>query len=159
MMNLRQTMTTWRVPVFLLLLSAVTIFFGLAGAYTIYQNSKTSGTNNGQITVSSCTEKDWAARAYTCTGDYFSTGGGMVSRENVSVTVTGREYQRGDTIDDVYPPLHDSNETASYFVTGKERGSVVYNLPSLFLILLAILMPVIAIALILSLRLKHNTAK
>jgi len=129
----------------LLIVSFVALIAGIIGASTIYTNNKTDGLNNGQITVTSCIEKDWAWKIYSCTGDYFSTGGGMVERQGVSVTVFGEELKKGQIVDDVYPPTSQSNMTTDHFVTGRERASVTYNLPSLTLVFTGILLPLFTI--------------
>lgn len=129
----------------LIVLSFIFMVAGLIGAFNIYQNNKTDGLNNGQITVDSCEEKDWSWRIYSCTGSYFSTGGGMVERKNVTVTVFTREYKKGDRIADVYPPAFSSNQTTNHFVTGRERASVTYNTYWLILVFLGIILPVITV--------------
>lgn len=132
------------VTVSLLAMSLLAITIGCFGAMNIYGNNKTDGFNSGEITVTSCREKDWAWRVYSCKGDYFSTGGGMVERSDVSITAFGREYKKGEIITDVYPPEFGSNQTTSYFVTGRERASVMHNIGWLFAVFAGLAVPLIA---------------
>lgn len=140
----------------LILLSSFAILLGLIGVFNIYQNNKTDGLNNGQITVKNCQEVDWSWRIYSCAGDYFSTGGGMVERNNVTVTAFTREYKEGDIIPDVYPPAFGDNETTHHFVTGRERASVTYNLPWLLLVLVAVAIPLITTTMLIMSRNKNH---
>ncbi|MFZ1301089.1 MAG: hypothetical protein WAQ27_00710 [Candidatus Microsaccharimonas sp.] len=125
--------------------SVFAMFVALIALFVIYQNNKTDGLNNGQITVSSCQEKDWAWRIYSCKGFYFSTGGGMVERNDVSVTAFGREYKKGDIIPDVYPPAFSDNQTTDHFITGRERASVNFNAPWLAALFIGILLPIVTV--------------
>lgn len=136
----------------LILSSVLAVLLGLIGAFNIYQNNKTDGLNNGQITVTNCEEKDWAWRIYTCTGNYFSTGGGMVERAGVTVTVLGGEYKAGDIVADVYAPEFTTNQTTDHFITSRERASVVYNIGWLLCVLLGILLPVVTFTFVLATR-------
>lgn len=135
----------FKTKIILVALSTAAVFFGLIGLYNIYVNNKTDGLNNGQITVDRCIEKDYDWRVYVCTGSYFSTGGGMIERDNVSVKVYGGTLGRDAIVEDVYPPALSTAETTSYFITGRERASVTYNIPSLILVFLALLLPIITI--------------
>jgi hypothetical protein len=145
------------VTVSLLAISLLAITIGCFGAVNIYGNNKTDGFNSGEITVTSCREKDWAWRVYSCKGDYFSTGGGMVERSDVSVMVFGREYKKGEIITDVYPPEFGSNQTTDYFVTGRERASVTYNMRWLFAVFIGLVTPLLTAVFILrSSKRKHS---
>lgn len=141
-----------RTVTILILSSVLAVLVGLIGAFNIYQNNKTDGLYSGQITVTSCQEKDWAWRIYSCTGDYFSTGGGMVSRSDVTVTVFGGEYKAGDIIADVYAPEFTTSQTTDHFVTGRERASVTYNMDWLLCVFLAVLLPIITLTFVLATR-------
>lgn len=139
-------------------LSLLAVLAGFIGLFAIYQNNKTDGFNSGEITVANCQETDWNRKIYSCTGDYFSTGGGMIERSNVSVTVFAHEYTAGDIITDVYPPTFSDKQATHYFITGRERTSVTYNLPWLFAIFLGILLPIITALLRIVIRNNKRTA-
>jgi hypothetical protein len=145
------------VKIALVIVSITAIVIGFIGLYNIYSNNKTDGLNNGEITVDNCAELDWSWRIYSCTGSYFSTGGGMVERENVTVKVFGGELKKGAVVGDVYPPSGQSAETTSYFITGRERASVTYNVPSLILVFFGIVFPVVTIVLFVVSRKKHSS--
>lgn len=113
---------------------------GLFATYQLYQNSKTDGFNRGSIEVDRCQEQNAEWKIYKCTGMYTS-GAGMISKDNVSITVTGGEPQKGDFIYDVYPPMFRSKIDTDRFVTGKERSSVFYNSPWLLLLFISIFAP------------------
>lgn len=136
----------------LVISSAIAVLIGLIGAFNIYQNNKTDGLHSGQITVTSCQEKDWTWRIYSCTGDYFSTGGGMVNQSDATVTIFGGEYEAGDIITDVYAPEFATNQTTDHFITGRERASVVYNIGWLLCVLLGILLPAVTLTFALATR-------
>ncbi len=138
------------IKISLVIASVVAVFFGLFGLYAIYTHNKTDGLNNGQITVDSCKEIDWSWRVYSCTGSYFSTGGGMIERNNVSVKVFGGELKQGAIVDDIYPPASGSAETTDYFITGRERASVTYNIPSLILVFSGVILPMLTLVVFIS---------
>ncbi len=116
----------------------------LTAFYQLYVNGKTDGLGNGTITVDHCKEVDWAWRVYDCTGSYFSTGGGMVEINDVTVRVTGGEYKNGEQIGDAYPTDQTSvfnDEQPRHFITGRIRSSVLYNAPTIAVLFAGILIP------------------
>ncbi len=127
-MKTTRRLFTKNMKIFLIVLNSVTLSASLVAAIIIYNNNKTDGFGSGHIVVTSCSTVNWAEKTYQCTGDYFSSGGGMVSRSNVSVTATHVQPEKGDVVTDVYPSAFSTNQTAATFVTGKERASVRYNL-------------------------------
>lgn len=155
--NPQKSSRLFKIQVILVTLSVIALFSGIVGLYNIYINNKTDRFNHGQITVNSCEVKDRAWKVYSCTGDYFSTGGGMVGRNDVTVKVFGIEPQEGQIIDDVYPPNSHTAETTDHFVTGRERASVIYNIPWLMLVLAGIVIPLLTTVFIVMSRHTDNT--
>lgn len=125
---------------YLIAVLALSMCTGLFAMYHLYQNSKTDGFNRGSIEVNQCHEENWDWKIYNCTGNYTSSAG-MMAKDNVSVTVAGDKLHKGDIVYDVYPPAFHSKMDTDYFVTGKERSSVFYNTPWLFLLFASILAP------------------
>ncbi|MDB5162057.1 MAG: hypothetical protein JWM52_565 [Candidatus Saccharibacteria bacterium] len=131
--------------VLILVLSTIvglTVF--LTGLFQLYQTGKTDEAGSGTITVAQCKEADWAWRIYDCTGSYFSTSGGMVEINDVTVRVTGGEYKKDDYIGDVYPTDAPSvfNTHPHHFITGRIRSSVLYNAPSIIMSFIGLLLPI-----------------
>ena len=116
------------------------IIGGFIGLYIIYQNSKTDGFGNGDITVQSCEVKDAAWQVYVCKGNYHSSKG-MIGKNNASVTVFGTTYGQGENITDVYPAAFTNLATTDHFVTGREQASVTYNIPWLIAVYLGLSTP------------------
>lgn len=129
---------------------------GLFAIYYLYQNSKTDAFDRGSVEVNQCREGSSQWKIYKCTGNYTS-GVGMMSKDNVTVTVTGDELHKGDIIYDVYPPIFHSKMNTDYFVTGKERSSVLYNSPWLLLLYVSLFIPIGAVFYTLGRRRKNNT--
>ena len=124
----------------MIIVGIVSVILTLVALFQLYQHSKTDGYGNGWIKVSTCKEQDWAWKIYRCQGGYHS-GAGLIETEDVSVKVTGYEPKRDAIISDVYP-VYGSKADAHEFVTGKERSSVVYNIPWLTLLFVAIVAPI-----------------
>lgn len=155
--NHKKPFRLFTVKIILVTACIIAIPLGFFGLYNIYANNKTDGLNNGQITINSCTEVDWAWRVYSCTGSYFSTGEGMIERENVTVKVFGGELKKDAVVDDVYPPVTSSAETTSYFITGRERASVTYNIPSIILVFISIILPLLTVVIFVMSRNKQSS--
>lgn len=124
----------------IIIVGIVSVILALFALFQLYQHSKTDGFGSGRIKVSACEEQDWAWKIYRCQGKYYSSTG-MIETEDVSVRVTGSVPTSGDFISDVYP-IHGTNADAREFITGQERSSVVYNIPWLTLLFIAIVAPI-----------------
>lgn len=137
---------------------ALSVCTGLFAIYHLYQNSKTDGFDRGSVEVIQCQEENWEWKISKCTGNYTS-GVGMMGKDNVSVIVTGDELHKGDIVYDVYPPAFHSKMNTDHFVTGKERSSVLYNSPWLLLLFVSIFTPIGAVLYTLGRRQKNSSVR
>lgn len=124
--------------------SVIAVCLGLVAADGLYQNSKTDGFNSGSFKVAKCQEKNYDWKIYECTGNY-THGVGDMGKNNALLTITGHKPEEGEVVADVYPPLHQQVMKTNRFVTGKERSSVLYNLPWLVMMSSSIFLPVGAV--------------
>ncbi len=107
----------------------------------MYNNSKTDGYGGGSIRVDGCKVEDAAWKMYTCSGFYMGSAG-LVEVKGATVRVTGKQYESGEYVYDVYPTtsMDVSPQDTHGFITGRERSSVLYNSPWVAMLFVGVLL-------------------